>query len=66
MYRRLNGTEVWHSNAGCVAWPLLNFEEKGPAASGKVCAECIELEQMVASRPVNSSIRDSAEILQQQ
>jgi hypothetical protein len=51
MYRRFIGTETWHSNAGCVAWPLLNFEEKPQPASETVCSECLELEQMVAGLP---------------
>lgn len=51
MYRRFNGAELWHLNAGCMSWPLLNFEEKEQPAVGKLCKECLELEQMVARRP---------------
>ena len=50
MYRRFNGSELWHLNAGCMSWPLLNFEQKEHPAVGKLCHECLELEQMVARR----------------
>jgi hypothetical protein len=62
MYRRFNGTELWHLNAGCMSWPLLNFEEKEHPAVGKLCKECLELEQMVARRPLEeSSTRETAD-----
>ena len=48
MYRRLDGMELWHTNAGCVSWPLLNFEEKERPAVGRICEECLELDRMVA------------------
>jgi len=67
MYRRCNGMQFWHLNAGCMSWPLLNFEEKAHPAVGKVCEECLELEQMVAERPsVESSSPEAGDSLQQQ
>jgi len=62
MYRRFNGTELWHGNAGCMSWPLLNFEESDRPSVGILCKECQELEQMVARRPpADASTRETAD-----
>jgi hypothetical protein len=47
MYRQSNGKDVWHSNAGCTAWPLLNFDERQAPEGGKFCEECVEIERML-------------------
>lgn len=47
MYRRSNGKAIWHSNAGCSLWPLLNFDEKEAPDDGIVCEQCAEIECMV-------------------
>jgi hypothetical protein len=52
MYRQTKGREVWHSNAGCSSWPLLNFDEKEAPVGGKICEECVEIEQMLPHRRV--------------
>ena len=48
MYRRFNGTELWHCNAGCSSWPLRGFEEKEHPVQGQVCSQCLEIEAMVS------------------
>ena len=47
MYRRSDGKEIWHSNAGCSVWPLLDFDEKEAPEGGLVCEQCVEIELMV-------------------
>ena len=55
MYRRSNGKEIWHSNAGCSFWPLLNFDEKEAPEGGRVCEQCVEIELMVRHHCVSDS-----------
>ncbi len=55
MYRQSNGKDIWHSNAGCSLWPLLNFEEKEAPEGGRMCDQCAEIELMVRRDRVTRS-----------
>jgi hypothetical protein len=40
MYRRLIGTEVWHSSRECPLWPKSNYDEMEYPSIGKLCPAC--------------------------
>lgn len=44
MYRRVIGTELWHSTAECSYWPADNFEEKENPTIGRRCSACWALQ----------------------
>ena len=44
MFRRVVGTEIWHSVPTCPFWPLKDFEEKEHPTIGHRCRRCLQLE----------------------
>jgi len=43
MFRRLIGTELWHSEPECSFWPKYNFEEKENPTTTNLCKVCIAI-----------------------
>ena len=43
MYRRANGSALWHSNPQCESWPLVNFRECRAPSIGGTCAKCDQM-----------------------
>jgi hypothetical protein len=44
MYRRLIGTELWHSSPECIFWPKSNYDELEYPSIGKLCSACEQRE----------------------
>lgn len=44
MFRRLIGTEIWHSSPECEFWPTQDFEDKETPTIGHRCVTCRRIE----------------------
>ena len=54
MYRRLIGTEVWHSSPECPLWPKSGYDEMEYPSIGKLCSAC---ERKESDRDLDSAAK---------
>lgn len=60
MYRRLIGTELWHSSPNCTFWPNANYDEMEYPSIGKLCPACEQRETAQDRRSVESENSNKA------